>query len=66
MTDTQRRIILMLSDGDWHELFPRFTVNGIISAMRAGYARQDQPGRAIIGGRFTITLKGAQAYRWMQ
>lgn len=65
MTDTQRRIILMLSDGDWHELFPQFSVNGIISAIRAGYARQDASG-AIIGARFTITPKGEQAYRWMQ
>lgn len=65
MTDTQRRIILTLSDGDWHELFPQFSVNGIISAIRAGYARQDTSG-LIIGARFTITPKGEQAYRWMQ
>ena len=65
MTDTQRRIILTLSDGDWHELFPQFSVNGIISAIRAGYARQDRSG-AIIGAHCTITPKGEQAYRWMQ
>ena len=41
------------------------TQRRIISAIRAGYARQDAIG-AIIGARFTITPKGEQAYRWMQ
>jgi len=61
LSDTQRQILLTLSDGHWHELGQVFHVNAIAVAIRYKRVRQDHPGTGILGSLFTITPEGEAA-----
>jgi hypothetical protein len=63
MTDLTRQILLLLSDGDWHDLSERYSQQSISSAITRGLIRQDHPGRPIIGAMFTITPRGEAAIK---